>query len=219
MTATRHPRRHAGDHRVTAAATASPWPCSSSLAVVLQTAVFGLVAVDGVVPDLALVVVVAAALVRGPEFGAGSASWPGCWSTWRRRPTTSPAAGRWRSWWSATSPAGCGSERRSSPVGAVLTVAACSFVGTSIFALSGLLLHDPAMPGRRDGAGDPARRALRRADRPVRAAACCCGCSDGSSPPQVDLLMAAVLIRPHARPAQEPAAAVRACRRWCSRCS
>ena len=34
----------------------------------------------------------------------------------------------------------------SSAVAAVLTVAACSFVGTSVFALSGMLLHDPAIP-------------------------------------------------------------------------
>jgi len=33
-----------------------------------------------------------------------------------------------------------------SPVGAVLAVAAGSFIGTSIFALSGLVLHDRAMP-------------------------------------------------------------------------
>jgi rod shape-determining protein MreD len=40
------------------------------LAVVLQVAVFSVVSVDGVVPNLALLVVVAAALVRGPEFAA-----------------------------------------------------------------------------------------------------------------------------------------------------
>jgi rod shape-determining protein MreD len=34
----------------------------------------------------------------------------------------------------------------SSAIGAVVTVAACSFVGTSLFALSGMLLHDPAIP-------------------------------------------------------------------------
>jgi hypothetical protein len=31
-------------------------------------------------------------------------------------------------------------------VAAVITVAASSFIGTSLFALSGLLLHDPAVP-------------------------------------------------------------------------
>src|ERR1700750_1274116 len=41
-----------------------------ALAVVLQVAVFSVISIDGVVPNLALLVVVAAALVRGPEFGA-----------------------------------------------------------------------------------------------------------------------------------------------------
>ena len=31
-------------------------------------------------------------------------------------------------------------------VAAVITVAACSFVGTSIFALTGMLLHDQSVP-------------------------------------------------------------------------
>jgi rod shape-determining protein MreD len=33
-----------------------------------------------------------------------------------------------------------------SAVGAMVTVAACSFVGTSVFALSGMLLGDPSVP-------------------------------------------------------------------------
>ena len=33
-----------------------------------------------------------------------------------------------------------------SAVAAVVTVAASSFIGTSIFALSGMVLHDPAVP-------------------------------------------------------------------------
>ena len=40
------------------------------LAVTLQTAVFSLFSVNGVVPNLALLVVVAAAIARGPAFGA-----------------------------------------------------------------------------------------------------------------------------------------------------
>ena len=40
------------------------------LAVVLQVSVFSALSFDGVVPNLALLVVVAAALVRGPEFAA-----------------------------------------------------------------------------------------------------------------------------------------------------
>jgi rod shape-determining protein MreD len=37
-------------------------------------------------------------------------------------------------------------EAGTSPVAALLTVAACSFVGTSLYALSGMVLHDPAVP-------------------------------------------------------------------------
>ncbi len=40
------------------------------LSVTLQVAVFSLFSVNGVVPNLALVVVVAAAIARGPQFGA-----------------------------------------------------------------------------------------------------------------------------------------------------
>jgi hypothetical protein len=43
-------------------------------AVVLKVAVFSLGSFDGVFPDLALVVVVAAAHVRGPEVAATTAS-------------------------------------------------------------------------------------------------------------------------------------------------
>jgi rod shape-determining protein MreD len=38
------------------------------------------------------------------------------------------------------------SDAGSSAIGALVTVAACSFVGTSIFALSGMVLHDPSVP-------------------------------------------------------------------------
>ena len=79
-----------------------------------------------------------------------SASSPACCSTWRRRPTTWPAAGRWRWSWSATSPAGCvrtPAPRAVQPtaVAVVATVAASSFVGTSIYAITGLVLQDPAV--------------------------------------------------------------------------
>ena len=40
------------------------------VAVLLQVAVFSLFSVNGVVPNLALLVVVAAAIARGPQFGA-----------------------------------------------------------------------------------------------------------------------------------------------------
>jgi rod shape-determining protein MreD len=115
-------------------------------AVVLQVAVFSLLSFDGVVPDLALVVVVAAALVRGPEvaatigFAAGLAV--------DLAPPADHVAGRWAL---ALVVVGylAGRVRHdagTSALGAVVTVAACSFVGTSVYALSGMLLHDPAIP-------------------------------------------------------------------------
>ena len=92
-------------------------------------------------------------------------------STSRRRPTTSPAAGRWRWWSSATSPAGCArtSGRPRSPWSP--TVAASSFVGTSIFALSGLVLRDPALDVAELLQVDPGRGRLGRPAHAVRAAA------------------------------------------------
>ena len=78
------------------------------LAVILQVAVFNLFAVNGVVPNLALIVVVAASIARGPQFGAFvGLRRRACCSTSRRRPTTSPAAGPSPSCWSRSSPAGC----------------------------------------------------------------------------------------------------------------
>jgi hypothetical protein len=83
------------------------------LAVVLQVAVFNLFAVNGVVPNLALLVVVAASVARGPQFGA---------------------VGRVRA------------DARRSPLAGLATVAVCSFVATSVFALSGVVLGDHALP-------------------------------------------------------------------------
>ena len=52
---------------------------------------------QGVVPDLVLLVVVAAGARARLRARAGARlRAPGCCSTWPRRPTTSPAAGRWR---------------------------------------------------------------------------------------------------------------------------
>lgn len=115
------------------------------LAVVLQVAVFSVVSVDGVVPNLALLVVVAAALVRGPEFAAALGFAGGL--AIDLAPPADHIAGRW-----ALALVVVGylagrvrSDAGTSVLGALLTVAACSFVGTSLFALSGMLLHDPAI--------------------------------------------------------------------------
>ena len=116
------------------------------LAVVLQVTVFAGLSFDGVVPNLALLVVVAAALVRGPEFAAALGFLGGL--AIDLAPPTHHVAGRWAL---ALVVVGylAGRVRQdagSSALSAVLTVAACSFVGTSVFALSGMLLHDPAIP-------------------------------------------------------------------------
>ena len=115
-------------------------------AVVLQVAVFSVVDVGGVVPNLALLVVVAAALVRGPEFAAVLGFVGGL--AIDLAPPADHIAGRWAL---ALVVVGylAGRVRQdagSSALAALVTVAACSFVGTSIYALSGMLLHDPSIP-------------------------------------------------------------------------
>ena len=89
---------------------------------------------------------VAAALVRGPEFAAVLGFLGGL--AIDLAPPADHVAGRWAL---ALVVVGylAGRVRHdagTSAVGAVVTVAACSFVGTSVFALSGMLLHDPAIP-------------------------------------------------------------------------
>lgn len=114
-------------------------------AVVLQTTVLSQVAIEGVVPDLALVLVVAAALVRGPELGAVTGFVAGL--AIDLAPPADHVAGRWAL---ALVIVGYLAGRlrydARSPVSAVLAVGAGSFVGTSVFALSGLLLHERVVP-------------------------------------------------------------------------
>ena len=116
------------------------------VAVVLQVAVFSAMSFDGVVPNLALLVVVAAALVRGPEVAAVLGFAGGL--AIDLAPPADHVAGRW-----ALSLVVVGylagrvrHDAGTSAVAALLTVGASSFVGTSVFALSGMLLHDPAIP-------------------------------------------------------------------------
>ena len=116
------------------------------VAVALQVAVFSAVSFEGVVPNVALLVVVAAALVRGPEFAACLGFLAGL--AIDLAPPADHVAGRWAL---ALVVVGylAGRVRHdagTSAVTAVVTVAACSFVGTSIFALSGMLLQDPSIP-------------------------------------------------------------------------
>lgn len=117
-----------------------------TLAVVLQVALFPYLSYEGVVPNLALLVVVAAALVRGPDFAAVIGFLAGL--AIDLAPPTDHVAGRWAL---ALVVVGYLAGRvrhdaRTSALAAIVTVAASSFVATSIFALSGMVLSDPAMP-------------------------------------------------------------------------
>lgn len=116
-----------------------------SVALVLQTSLFSHLAIHGVVPDLVLLVVVAVGLAHGAEtglvlgFGAGLLL--------DLAPPADHYAGRWAL---ALMVVGYVAGRLSSPgrprVGQWLPVAAAaSFVGTSVFALTGLALRDPAV--------------------------------------------------------------------------
>jgi rod shape-determining protein MreD len=116
------------------------------LAVVLQVSLFGWMSWDGVTPDLALLVVVAAALVRGAEFGAVLGFVAGLLVD--LAPPADHVVGRW-----ALALVVVGyltglvrTDGDRSLVATVGTVAAAAFVGTSLFALSGLVLRDPAVP-------------------------------------------------------------------------
>lgn len=116
-----------------------------SLAVVLQVSLFPHVAWEGIVPNLSLLVVVGAALVRGPQYAmllgflAGLAV--------DLAPPADHIAGRWAL---ALVLVGYLAGRvrpanKPSATAVIVAVAASSFVGTSIYALSGLLLHDPVV--------------------------------------------------------------------------
>src|SRR5689334_20431242 len=116
------------------------------LAVVLQVSFFAAFSFDGVVPNLALLVVVAAALTRGPEFAALLGFAGGL--AVDLVPPADHLAGRW-----ALALVVVGylagrvrADAERSTVGALVTVAACSFVGASVFALSGFVLEDSGVP-------------------------------------------------------------------------
>ena len=116
------------------------------LAVILQVAVFNLVAVNGVVPNLALIVVVAASIARGPQLGAVVGFTAGLLID--LAPPADHVAGRWALALVlvAVLASRVRGDARRSPLAGLTTVAVCSFVGTSIFALSGVVLGDHALP-------------------------------------------------------------------------
>ncbi|MCW2854630.1 MAG: rod shape-determining protein MreD [Marmoricola sp.] len=117
-----------------------------ALAVVFQAVVFRFISIDGVVPNLALIVVVVAAIARGPEFGMITGFCAGLLTD--LAPPADHLAGRW-----ALALVLVGflvgrvrQDARSSPLMAVAVVGAASFIGTSVFALSGVVLGDGALP-------------------------------------------------------------------------
>ena len=115
------------------------------LALVLQVSFFPHLAWDGIVPNLCLLVVVAAALTRGPEFAAVLGFVAGL--ALDLAPPADHVAGRWALALVVVGYVAGRVRRDTQPTaGTVLaTVAASSFIGTSVFALTGLVLQDPAI--------------------------------------------------------------------------
>jgi rod shape-determining protein MreD len=116
------------------------------IAVTLQVAVFNLFSVNGVVPNLALIVVVAASVARGPQFGAVVGFVAGMLLD--LAPPADHVAGRWALALVlvAILAGRVRADARRSPIAGLPTVAVCSFVATSVFALSGVVLGDHALP-------------------------------------------------------------------------
>lgn len=116
------------------------------VAVLLQVAVFSLFSVNGVVPNLALLVVVAAAVARGPQLGAFVGFFAGLLLD--LAPPADHVAGRWALAFVlvAILAGRVRADARRSPIAGLVTVAVCSFVATSVFALTGQLLGDHALP-------------------------------------------------------------------------
>ncbi len=122
------------------------------LALVLQVSFFPHLAYHGVVPNLCLLVVVAAALVRGPEQAAVLGFVAGVLLD--LTPPADHVAGRWAlalvvvgyvAGLVRPEPGSGGESSRPPALAVVATVAASSFVGTSIYAISGLVLRDPVV--------------------------------------------------------------------------
>ena len=120
-----------------------------ALALVLQVSLFPHLAWDGIVPNLCLLVVVGAGLARGPQFATVLGFAAGV--ALDLAPPADHVAGRWALALLVVGyVAGRVRQDAHPSVGtAVATVATSSFVGTSIYALTGLILRDHAL-----GTGD-----------------------------------------------------------------
>jgi rod shape-determining protein MreD len=115
------------------------------LALTLQLGVFPELAIAGVVPNVVLLVVVALALARGPEYAAVAGFFAGLLLD--LAPPADHTVGRWALALVVVGYLAGLAQRdaRWSTTGTIAVVAAGSFVGTSLFALSGLVLGDPGV--------------------------------------------------------------------------
>jgi len=116
-----------------------------SLALVLQVSLFPHFAWQGIVPNLCLLVVVGAALTRGPQFAVVLGFLAGV--ALDLAPPADHVAGRWAL---ALVVVGYVAGRvrqdvKPTAVAVVATVAASSFIGTSLFAITGMVLRDPLL--------------------------------------------------------------------------
>lgn len=112
------------------------------VAVTLQISIFGHFSIGGVVPDLAMLVVIAAALVKGPDYAALIGFTAGL--VLDLAPPADHTAGRW-----TLSLVLVGyliglarGDTETTLLGTVFMVVAGSFIGTSVFALTGLVLGE-----------------------------------------------------------------------------
>lgn len=120
------------------------------LALVLQVSLFPHLAWRGVVPDLVLLVVVAAALTRGSQYAAVLGFAGGLLLD--LAPPADHLVGRWAlalvviGYLAGRLRAPGSGRGQMNAATVVAVVAASSFLGTSLFALSGLVLQDPVVP-------------------------------------------------------------------------
>lgn len=110
--------------------------------ITLQVSIFSHFSLRGVVPDLALLVVIAAALVRGPDYAALVGFAAGL--VLDLAPPADHTVGRWALSFVLVGYL-TGLARREDDitvVGTLALVAAGAFIGTSIFALTGMVLGE-----------------------------------------------------------------------------
>lgn len=110
--------------------------------VTLQVSIFANLSFGGVVPDLVMLVVIAAALVRGPDYAALVGFAAGL--VLDLAPPADSTAGRWALAFVVVGYL-TGVARQGGDIslfGTLVLVAAGAFIGTSVYALSGLVLGD-----------------------------------------------------------------------------